>query len=114
MQAIASSNLVRGCSTGLRFVAASGGGTYTPMPVAQGNSFTSCTTNMTLGSGVFVVIGGNAGDVTLTIGGNVTPEAAVTAIQGSRHVRKNGDSTTYWYKSTGTGTNTGWVQETMP
>lgn len=63
---------------------------------------------------IFPIVAGNRGDITWTVGGDVSPEGNVTAIQGSRHVRKNGDSTTYWYKSTGSGTNTGWVQETMP
>lgn len=113
IQASVTNNVVQSSGVGVRMVAPSVGGTYTPMPVVSLNSFLSCATPVSLGAAVYAIIGGNVGDITLTMGGSTSPEAVVTAIQGSRHVRKNGDSTQVWYKSTGTG-NTGWVQETMP
>lgn len=56
---------------------------------------------------VFPIIAGNRGDVCTHVG-EATPEGAVTAIQGSECIFKNGDSTAKYRKTTGT-TATGWV-----
>lgn len=62
---------------------------------------------------IFPIIGGSRGDITLSVGGNVSPEGNVVALQGSRHIQKNGNSTTEYFKSTGTGS-VGWTAITIP
>jgi hypothetical protein len=90
-------------TAGIQIDTPSGSGSFSTLPVVIGNAM-----GITLGSGVNVIIGGNVGDVTLTMGGATSPEGVVTAIQGSEHIQKNGNSTVKFRKTSGTG-NTGWV-----
>jgi len=55
---------------------------------------------------IYPVIAGNPGGV-CEMAGQVPPEGAMTAIQGTVYTHQNGDSTARYYKSAGTG-NTGW------
>jgi hypothetical protein len=55
---------------------------------------------------VFPVIAGNRGDICHLVG-TVAPGSVVTAVQGCRYTRQNGDLTQEFFKSTGVG-NTGW------
>lgn len=61
---------------------------------------------------LYPMIGGNRGDVAHYIG-DASPASALSAIQGSTCVYRNGDSTALYFKSTGTG-NTGWTAVTIP
>ena len=55
---------------------------------------------------IFPTIAGNPGGVCEMVG-QVPPEGAVSAIQGTIYTRQDGDATARYYKSAGTG-NTGW------
>jgi hypothetical protein len=104
-------NQGKGIATaGVRIEPLTAGGSYVAWPVCTGNDMPG---GLSLGSGTYAVIAGNNGDVTTTTGGNTSPEGVITAPQGSRHIRKNGDSTSEYFKATGTGS-TGWVQVTVP
>lgn len=113
MRCEASGNVGTGTATAGIRLAAPSGGAYSEIPIVVGNSLPNGVSHATGGAAGHWMIGGNAGGVTITVGNNGSPEGAVTAIQGSEHVRRNGDSTTKWDKTTGTG-NTGWVQRTIP
>lgn len=99
-------NAGTGCQTGgVRASAPTGSGAYTTWPVIADNSLPG---GVVLGSGVYAQIGGNRDGITHTVGGNVDPNGVITAIQGSTHVRRAGDATAVYRKTTGT-SNTGWV-----
>lgn len=61
---------------------------------------------------VYPMIGGNAGGPA-SYCGVTDPETKVAAVQGSWYVRQNGDSSTVWIKTSGTGA-TGWSQLAVP
>lgn len=86
-----------------------------PYPILQGCDFTACTaawvaSNFAAGL-VYPIIAGSRGS-TCNMLGTVDPENNVTAMQGSMYIRQNGNSTSFWYKTSGTGT-TGWTQLTI-
>ncbi len=101
-------NKVSGSGIGISILASSGAGGWSSLPIVQGNDCYNCTTQYSFGTGVYPIIQGNAGNITHTIGGNISPETVVTAVQGSRHTLRNGSSTLEYYKTTGTAA-TGWA-----
>lgn len=87
-------------------------------PILQGCDFKGATAGwLAQNSAVGVVhpiVAGNKGSTALRWQvGTVAPESVVTAPQGSRYTRQNGDSTTEWFKATGV-SNTGWTQVSIP
>ena len=60
---------------------------------------------------IYPVIAGNRGGI-CTMLGQTNPEGAVVAMQGSEFIRQNGDSTTWWKKTSNT-SNVGWIQLTI-
>jgi hypothetical protein len=108
---IASNNAGNAVRIGVQFdVPANDGSAVDPYPIVQANNFRGATTvwvasNHAAGK-VFPVVAGNRGDVCHLVG-TVVPASVVTAVQGCRYTRQNGDSTQEFFKSSGVG-NTGW------
>jgi len=62
---------------------------------------------------LYPCVSGNPGSAGAKYVGDATPEAHLTAPQGSFCIFRNGDSTAFYMKATGTG-NTGWTAITVP
>lgn len=103
------------CTSGVVFDLNSGSG-IDATPIMQGCDFTGSTNAWAAINGavgiVFPIIAGNRSGICTMIG-TVAPESVVAAIQGCEYIRQNGNSTTKYFKSTGTGS-TGWSQMTIP
>lgn len=101
-----SNNVGNGSSgAAIRLEAAEVGGSYASLPFVHNNNLGG---GVSVAAGINYILSGNAGGITMTVGGTASPEGVVTAVQGSTHVLRNGDSTAVYRKTTGTG-NTGWV-----
>ena len=93
---------------GVSIPAPSGGGSYASPPRVMDNDFATAATPVNIGAGVTILVGGNAGGVSI-FRGTATPEGAITAPIGSMFLRADGGAaTTLYIKESGTG-NTGWV-----
>lgn len=108
---IASNNAGNAVFIGVLFdVPANDGSAVDPYPIVQANNFRGASTvwgasNFAAGK-VFPVVAGNRGDICHLVG-TVARASIVTAVQGCRYTRQNGDSTQEFFKSSGVG-NTGW------